>query len=185
MRFVAVHHTYPHARIPALNGVTLDLCVGQLTAVIGPSGADKSTLLRTLNGLVRPSSGEVGVGNTAVTRARHADVRRVRASVGTVFQNFNLVRRLTALENVLLGRLSDLSPLHSALGFYPRRLAADRTERCLTDALPFRGQRPFSYRLRSNRSGWYRFSPKWDATRLRLQGGGGYRHHHIAGGVCS
>lgn len=55
----------------------------------------------TLNELVRRSSGEVRVGNTAVTCARHADVRRVRASVGTVFQDFNSVRLLTALENVL------------------------------------------------------------------------------------
>lgn len=63
------------------------------------------------------------MGGTDLTRARHPDLRRVRASVGTVFQSFKLVRRLTALENVLLGRLSGWSPLRSSLGLYP---CADR-----------------------------------------------------------
>jgi phosphonate transport system ATP-binding protein len=90
----------------ALQDVSLGFDSQAFTVLIGPSGAGKSTLMRVLNGLIRPSSGKVSVGNTEITAAKDRDIRLARRKIGMVFQQFNLVKRLTALENVLLGRLA-------------------------------------------------------------------------------
>ena len=100
----------------ALDGVDLDIKPGEFVALIGPSGAGKSTLLRCLNGLVTPTAGEVRIGDEAVTGASPEALRRVRARIGFVFQQFNLLRRLTVLENTLLGRLAHASRWRSLLG---------------------------------------------------------------------
>ncbi len=90
----------------ALQDVSLGFDSQAFTVLIGPSGAGKSTLMRVLNGLIRPSRGKVTVGNTEITSARDPQIRLARRKIGMVFQQFNLVKRLTALENVLLGRLA-------------------------------------------------------------------------------
>ena len=87
-------------------------------ALIGPSGAGKSSFLRCLNGFVRPSAGQVTVDGTVVTRARREDLRRLRARVAFVFQQFNLLRRLTVLDNVLIGRLAHAPSLRSLVGWF-------------------------------------------------------------------
>jgi len=92
---------YPNG-VEALRGVSLDLHPGETTVVLGPSGAGKSTLLRSINGLETPTSGRVWVGQTPVERA---SLREVRQRVGMVFQQFNLVPRLSVMANVLSGRL--------------------------------------------------------------------------------
>ena len=102
----------------ALDGVDLDIGPGEFVALIGPSGAGKSTLLRCLNGLVTPTAGEVRIGDEAVTGASPEALRRVRARIGFVFQQFNLLRRLTVLENTLLGRLAHASRWRSLLGWF-------------------------------------------------------------------
>ena len=89
-------------------------------ALIGPSGAGKSSLLRCVNGLVAPTSGEVVVDGQAVTGAPDEAVRQVRASVGFVFQQFNLLRWLTVLQNVLVGRLAHASRWRSLIGWFDR-----------------------------------------------------------------
>ncbi|MQA03988.1 MAG: phosphonate ABC transporter ATP-binding protein [Streptosporangiales bacterium] len=85
----------------------LDLSVrrGELVALVGRSGSGKSTLLRVLNGLVAPSAGEVRVLDEDVRTLRSAQLRALRRRVGMVFQQFQLVGRLTAMENVLTGAL--------------------------------------------------------------------------------
>jgi len=110
--------TYPGG-IRALDGVSLDIEAGELVALIGPSGAGKSSLLRCLNGLVTPSSGEVVVDGQAVTGAGGEDLRRIRARVGFVFQQFNLLRRLTVLDNVLVGRLAHTAQWRSLVALFP------------------------------------------------------------------
>jgi phosphonate transport system ATP-binding protein len=102
----------------ALDGVDLDIGPGEFVALIGPSGAGKSTLLRCLNGLVTPTSGEVWIGDEAVTGASPETLRRVRARVGFVFQQFNLLHRLTVLENALLGGLAHASRWRSLVGWF-------------------------------------------------------------------
>ena len=103
----------------ALDGVDLDIAAGEVVALIGPSGAGKSTLLRCLNGLVTPTAGEVHVGDARVTGAAPDELRRVRVGIGFVFQQFNLLRRLTVLENVLVGRLARVPILRSLLALFP------------------------------------------------------------------
>ena len=103
----------------ALAGVDLDVAAGEFIALIGPSGAGKSTLLRCLNGLVRPTAGDVEVDGRPVTSATGEEMRRIRARVGFVFQQFNLLRRLTVLDNVLIGRLGHVAVARSLLGAFP------------------------------------------------------------------
>jgi phosphonate transport system ATP-binding protein len=102
----------------ALDGVDLDIAPGEFVALIGPSGAGKSTLLRCLNGLVIPTAGEVRIGDEVVTGASPETLRHVRARIGFVFQQFNLQRRLTVLENALLGGLARASRWRSLVGWF-------------------------------------------------------------------
>ena len=83
----------------------LDVREGDFVAAIGLSGAGKSTFLRCLDLLVRPTSGSVVVAGREIARAQGAELRRVRRETGMIFQQFNLVRRLSVLRNVLVGRL--------------------------------------------------------------------------------
>lgn len=111
----------------ALDDVDLDIGPGEFVTLIGPSGAGKSTLLRCLNGLVTPTAGRVEVGGVAVTGATPDTLRRVRAGVGFVFQQFNLLRRLTVLENTVLGRLPYSARWRSLVGWFdPADLARAR-----------------------------------------------------------
>jgi phosphonate transport system ATP-binding protein len=111
---------YPSGTV-ALNGVTLDVGAGEFVALIGSSGAGKSTFLRCLNGLVTPTAGLVSVDGRPVTGASRNGLRSVRASVGFVFQQFNLLKRLSVLDNVLVGTLSRVDMWRSLLGRFPGR----------------------------------------------------------------
>ena len=87
----------------ALNGVSLTVEEGELTAVMGPSGSGKSTLLNLIAGLDRPTSGSVSVAGSDLGRMSEAALARFRRDrVGFVFQFFHLLPNLTALENVLI-----------------------------------------------------------------------------------
>jgi phosphonate transport system ATP-binding protein len=108
----------------ALDGIDLDIGRGEFVALIGPSGAGKSTLLRCLNGLVIPSAGRVELDGVPVTGAAPETLRRIRTRIGFVFQQFNLLRRLTVLENTVLGRLALTAPWRSMMGWFePAALA--------------------------------------------------------------
>lgn len=96
-----VSKTFPNG-VRALQGVTLQVEPGEVVVVLGPSGAGKSTLLRTINGLESPTSGQIDVAGLQV---KPATVRKIRRMVGMVFQQFNLVPRLSVMANVLTGRL--------------------------------------------------------------------------------
>ena len=109
---------YPSGTV-GLDGVSLDVGAGEFVALIGSSGAGKSTLLRCLNGLVTPTAGAVSIDGLPVTGASREGLRSVRASVGFVFQQFNLQRRLSVLDNVLVGTLSRVVPWRSLLGRFP------------------------------------------------------------------
>ncbi len=96
--------TYPSG-ITALHPTSLAFVPGQFTVLIGASGAGKSTLLRCLNGLVRPTQGEVLAGGYSIFASARI-LRRHRCRTGMIFQQHHLIGRLTALQNVLMGRLS-------------------------------------------------------------------------------
>lgn len=123
--------TFPNGT-RALKNVSVRIDDGEFVAVIGLSGAGKSTFLRTLNGLVRPSSGSVRVGGVEVSALKGRALSRFRRTVGFIFQQFNLVTRLTAIENVLHGRLGYLPTWKGLLGLYSdhdRKLAETYLER--------------------------------------------------------
>jgi putative ABC transport system ATP-binding protein len=89
--------------VHALRGVSVELSRAKLTAVMGPSGSGKSTLMHLLAGLDRPTSGEVWIDGTEVTKLGDTDLTNLRRRhIGFIFQFFNLLPMLTAEENVVL-----------------------------------------------------------------------------------
>jgi phosphonate transport system ATP-binding protein len=103
----------------ALDGVSFEVTRPEVVAVIGSSGAGKSTLIRCINRLVEPTSGRVLFAGVDVTAAPRRELRRVRRRIGMIFQEFNLVERLTVMENVLCGRLGSVGFLASWMRRYP------------------------------------------------------------------
>ena len=89
----------------ALDSVDLEVARGQVVALIGPSGAGKSTMIRCINRLVEPSSGNVELDGEVITRLGAGGLRRARRRMGMIFQEYALVERLSVMENVLSGRL--------------------------------------------------------------------------------
>ena len=90
-------------QVRALRGVSVDIPLGQMTAVMGPSGSGKSTLMHILAGLDKPTSGSVRIDGTEITTLGDTPLTKLRRQhIGFVFQFFNLLPMLTARENVLL-----------------------------------------------------------------------------------
>ena len=106
----------------ALDGVTLNVPEGQLLALVGLSGSGKSTLLRHVNGLLQPTSGQITTLGTDLVSASTSDIRALRRNVGFVFQQFGLVGRISALENVLSGSLGRIKGPRFGVGMYSRQL---------------------------------------------------------------
>ena len=104
----------------ALSKISLSVNSGEFISIIGPSGAGKSTLLRCINRLVDATEGDIVFNGQNITKVNGKTLRKVRTNIGMVFQNYNLVNRLSALENVLHGSLGHKSTIGGALGFYTK-----------------------------------------------------------------
>jgi phosphonate transport system ATP-binding protein len=102
-----------------LDGIDLTVGEGEFLVILGRSGAGKTTLLRAINRLVEPSAGSVRVAGRPVTGASGTALRQARQRMGMVFQQFNLVRRASVMENVLAGRLGRVPALPSLLNRFP------------------------------------------------------------------
>jgi polar amino acid transport system ATP-binding protein len=100
LRVEDIHKRYGSEEV--LRGVSFEVDRGQTKVFIGPSGTGKSTLLRCVNQLTPPDKGRVFLEGAEVTHHK-ADINRLRASIGFVFQDFNLFAHLTALQNVAIG----------------------------------------------------------------------------------
>jgi len=95
---------------PVLHGIDVEIAARGITAIIGPSGTGKSTLIRCINRLVEPTSGEIVFEGRDLARLSGAALRQSRRQIGMVFQEYNLVERLTVMENLLCGRLGYVTP---------------------------------------------------------------------------
>jgi phosphonate transport system ATP-binding protein len=126
----------------ALDDVSLSIQDGEFIAVIGLSGAGKSTFIRCLNRLNDPTSGKILLDGRDIANAQGRELRELRRKVGFIFQQFNLSEQLTALENVLAGRLGYYGRLPGVLGLYSdadRALARAAMDRVgLTDKMDTR-----------------------------------------------
>lgn len=116
--------------VQALRDISLTVKDGEFVVVIGLSGSGKSTLLRCINRLVEPTSGKVVWDGRDVTAASAEELRAIRRQIGMVFQQFNLVKRVSVLTNVMAGRLGYVSPWASLLNQFPKA-ERERAMRCL------------------------------------------------------
>jgi len=138
---------------PLLNGLSFRIEKGEFVALLGASGAGKSLTMRAIVGLTSVSEGEVVfTGETGkiyrTTSIRRQDLRRARRNIGFIFQGCNLVRRLTVLDNVMIGRLGRIHPLRSWLyGF------TDQEAREAMEALDRVGMAGFAARITASLSG--------------------------------
>ena len=115
---------------PVLSGIDLVLPGSGLTAIIGPSGTGKSTLIRCINRLVQPTSGEILFRGQDLAKLSGRALRNARRRIGMVFQEYNLVERLTVMENLLCGRLGYVPAWRAWLRKFPTRGYRARFRRC-------------------------------------------------------
>jgi phosphonate transport system ATP-binding protein len=103
-----------------LKGVDFAVAPDDFLAIIGPSGAGKSTLIRCVNRLVTPSAGQVLFGGHDLVALPESEMRHERRNIGMIFQEFNLIERLSVIDNVLTGRLGYTGVLRSLFRAYPK-----------------------------------------------------------------
>lgn len=117
----------------ALDGVSACIPPGEFVAIIGRSGAGKTTLLRCLSRAIVPTEGAIRMGGQDLRPLTGAGLRAHRARVGVIYQQFNLVKRLRVLDNVLIGRLPHLRGWrrHAALVGVFDRVQRDAALSCL------------------------------------------------------
>lgn len=111
MEFIKIsnlHKTYPGG-IKALKGIDLEVKQGEFLILLGLSGSGKSTLLRCLNRLIPSTQGSIIFQGKEVTTASQVNLRGIRRQIGMIYQQFNLVKNLSALTNVISGYLGYLS----------------------------------------------------------------------------
>lgn len=105
---------------PVLRDISLDFASQGVTAIIGPSGTGKSTLIRCINRLVEPSGGSIWMDGQDLVPLRGRALRLARRRIGMVFQEYNLVERLSVMENLLSGRLGYVPLWRAWLRRYPQ-----------------------------------------------------------------
>jgi phosphonate transport system ATP-binding protein len=103
-----------------LDGISFKVEKGEFVGILGPSGAGKSLTMRCLNGLLKPDEGSVILTDDTgqsynISRIKKRALKKVRQKIGVIFQGYHLVKRISALENVMIGRLGQISTLRSLL----------------------------------------------------------------------
>ena len=119
IKFTNVDKVYPGG-FKALKDVNLEIKDGEFVAIIGRSGAGKSTLIRTINKMHDITGGSLTVGDINVSSLKGKELRKFRRNVGMIFQSFNLVDRMSVINNVLTAFVPELSPIRSIFGIYPK-----------------------------------------------------------------
>ncbi|WP_420805666.1 phosphonate ABC transporter ATP-binding protein [Helcococcus sueciensis] len=119
IEFKNVSKVYPGG-FTALKDVNLTIHEGEFIAIIGRSGAGKSTLIRTINKMIDINEGTLTVKGKNVSQLNGKDLRKFRRNIGMIFQQFNLVDRMTVIKNVLAGFVPDLNMFQRIFGIYPK-----------------------------------------------------------------
>ncbi|MFS0752418.1 phosphonate ABC transporter ATP-binding protein [Oceanobacillus sp. 1P07AA] len=104
-----------------LKNVNFEVGSGEFVSIIGPSGAGKSTLLRCINRMVEISEGSVFIDGQSVGDMKKKSLRSLRTNIGMIFQHYNLVPRLTVIENVLHGRFGYKTNLQGIMGRFTEK----------------------------------------------------------------
>ncbi|WP_096188019.1 phosphonate ABC transporter ATP-binding protein [Evansella halocellulosilytica] len=104
----------------ALKNIHLSINKGEFVVIIGLSGAGKSSLLRCINRLIEPSDGSVVFNGDDIVRAKGKKLRLIRRQIGMIFQHYNLIKRVTTVQNVLHGRLGYMSSIKGGLGLFEK-----------------------------------------------------------------
>jgi phosphonate transport system ATP-binding protein len=102
-----------------LKGISFQVESDDFLAIIGPSGAGKSTLIRCVNRLVEPSGGSIRLLGEEVMQLNKRSLRMLRRNVGMIFQEFNLINRMSVMDNVLSGRLGYVGNTRSLFRSFP------------------------------------------------------------------
>ncbi|HET8608244.1 MAG TPA: phosphonate ABC transporter ATP-binding protein [Burkholderiales bacterium] len=105
---------------PILKNISFNVTGNDFFAIIGPSGAGKSTLIRCINRLVDPTGGQIAFLGRDIVTMNHSDLRETRRHIGMIFQEFNLIERLSVIDNVLTGRLGYTGNLRSLFRAFTR-----------------------------------------------------------------
>lgn len=145
LKNVSKIYTTKEKEIKAVEGVSIDISTGDIYGIIGTSGAGKSTIVRCMNLLEKPTSGEVYLGNVELTSISNKELRNQRKKIGMIFQQFNLLEQRTALDNVcypleIIGipkascrerakRLLELVGLDERMYNYPSQLSGGQKQR--------------------------------------------------------
>lgn len=102
----------------AIRDINLHVNPGDFVVLLGPSGAGKSTIFKCVSQLIRADSGEVWLNEQQINHLKGNALRLQRRKIGLIFQQFNLVSRLSAIQNVLLGRLGHMPTWKANLGLF-------------------------------------------------------------------
>ncbi|WP_409300254.1 phosphonate ABC transporter ATP-binding protein [Peribacillus sp. SCS-155] len=111
---------YPGTNHPALSSINLTFNEGEFVCILGKSGAGKSTLIRCMNGLQKPSEGEIYWNGQALSKKNEEQKRHVRREMGMIFQHYNLVPRLTVIQNVLTGMFGYRNTFKNLIGWFTK-----------------------------------------------------------------
>lgn len=135
-----------------LNGVNLDIDEREIIALVGPSGVGKSTLLKCINHLIRPTKGDIKVFGESIMTADRSELRSIRTKIGVIFQQFNLFDRQKVINNVLLGRLGYISSLRGLL-FFPKLVYSESDYEMARNVLDEVGLKEYAEKRVFNLSG--------------------------------
>jgi len=109
-----------YGKFEAIEDLSLEVHDGEFVSIIGSSGSGKSSLIKSINLLVKPKKGHIFIGKDDITLSNSRELKKLRREIGFIFQDYNLIDRLSVIENVLIGRLGYKSSFESLLGIFKK-----------------------------------------------------------------